>query len=116
MAARHWEQLAIPAGFPTGSLFGRAGRNIHEVRAHTGVKRIDIDTLAGTIDLWGPTAASVAAAADVYRRLFANAGGLSCRHALPISQPWQQRDAPAVFLKASHAVVVGTISPTKAWR
>ena len=77
MAARHWEQLAIPAGFPTGSLFGRAGRNIREVRAHTGVKRIDIDTLAGTIDLWGPTAASVAAAADVYRRLFANAGGLS---------------------------------------
>lgn len=77
MAARNREQLAIPAGFPTGSLFGRAGRNIREVRAHTGVGRIDIDTLAGTIDLWGPTAASVAAGAAVYRRLFANACGLS---------------------------------------
>ncbi|PRW39095.1 Glyoxalase bleomycin resistance dioxygenase isoform B [Chlorella sorokiniana] len=73
MAARYWEQLAIPEGFPTGSLFGRAGRNIREVRAHTGVSRIDIDTVALTIDIGGATAAAVAAAAAVYRRVFANA-------------------------------------------
>lgn len=73
----HWEQLAIPAGFPTGSLFGRAGRHINEVRAHTGVSRIDIDTVAMTIDIWGPTAAAVTSAAATYHRLFANAGGPS---------------------------------------
>lgn len=73
MAAQHREQLAIPAGFPTGSLFGRAGRHISEVKAHSGVSRIEIDTVALTINLWGPSAASVAAAAAVYRRLFDNA-------------------------------------------
>lgn len=81
----HWEQLAIPAGFPTGSLFGRAGRHINEVRVHAGVSRIDIDTVAMTIDIWGPTAVAVDAAASVYRGLFANAGGseLSLLQAAP---------------------------------
>lgn len=64
------EQLQIPAGFPVGSLFGREGRHLRDVKARTGA-RIEIKEQgrAAYITISGQ-AAAVQAAARFYRSRF----------------------------------------------